>query len=118
MTQEEKLGKEARELNILLGFRALLGDNKAQRQMIKLQETYASYAREIMAEAQARYDALSTEKKEDPKQILAELTVSTVTLRLTILLKLFPRIIWGLLKQLPQNIWGLLKRLPRPSGGS
>jgi hypothetical protein len=100
MTQEEKLGKEARELHIRVGFRALLGDSKAQKQMMNLQGNYASYAREVMAEAQARYDALSTEEKGNPQKKLAELTVSTVKLRLIILLKIFPRAIWGLLKQL------------------
>ncbi|UCG84387.1 MAG: hypothetical protein JSW38_06120 [Dehalococcoidia bacterium] len=100
MTDEEKVVSEGRELQILVGFRALLGDSRAQKQMMNLQQTYASYAKEIMAEAQERYDALSTEEKENPERVLAGLAASTIKLRFKMLLKLLPHLIRGLLKSL------------------
>ena len=99
MTEDNKAGRDARELAIIVGLRALLGDPKAQKQMVKLQGDHPAYAKEIMAEAQVRHDALSPEEKEKPETVTAKLTLRTVKLRFKLIVTLYPRSIWWWLKQ-------------------
>ncbi|MFC1848422.1 hypothetical protein ACFLXV_03845, partial [Chloroflexota bacterium] len=70
------------------------------KQMVYLQEYYPEGAKEIMAEAQVRHDALSPEEKENTEKILTKLLATTVKLRLLLILMRFPRSIWGRLKRL------------------
>jgi len=70
------------EIMVLQGLRALLGEDKAQRAMVDLQSKSAASCEQVMAEAQARYDALSPEQKEAPSKILSQVVASSVKLRL------------------------------------
>ena len=68
------------ELLVLQGLRALLGDERAQKAMVDQQNDSAAACEQVMAEAQARYDALTPEQREDPKKILEQVAASVVKL--------------------------------------
>ena len=68
------------ELLVLQGLQALLGDDEAQREMIGLQSTNPAACEQVMAEAQARYDTLTPEQREDPKKILEQVAANVVKL--------------------------------------
>ena len=63
------------ELLVLQGLRALLGDVKTQMAMVDLQNSNPAACEQVMAEAQARYDALSPEQKENPKKALEQVVL-------------------------------------------
>jgi len=93
------------ELWVLQGLRALLGDDKAQVAMVDLQSKNAAACEQIMAEVQARYDALSPEQKENPSRILAQVVASSANLKFKMLVKAVPKGIFTLILKLPKIIF-------------
>ena len=94
----------AYELLILQGLRALLGNEKAQRGMVALQESNPAASEQVMAEAQARYDDLSPEQKENPQKVLEWVSASIIDLKFKMVIKQGPK---GILMSIPK----LLKRI-------
>ena len=90
------------ELMVLQGLRALLGVEKAQRAMIALQNSNPAASEQIMAEVQARYDALSPEEREDPRKTLEQVAASIVQLKF----KMLPKGIFTSIPKLPKVIKG------------
>ena len=103
------------ELMVLQGLRALLGDEKGQRAMVDLQSSSPAACEQVMAEAQARYDALSPEQREDPSRILAEVSASILKLKFKKVGKNIPKItimvVPKLLKSMFTSIPKVLKRI-------
>ena len=93
------------ELWVLQGLRALLGEDKAQVVMVNLQSKNAAACEQIMAEAQARYDALSPEQKEDPSKILSQVVASSVNLKFKTLVKAAPK---GIVMAIPRFLKSLI----------
>jgi hypothetical protein len=87
------------ELWVLQGLRALLGEEKAQRAMVALQSGNPTASEQVMSEAQARYDALTPEQKEDIRLTLKQITVSTIGLKCKIAIKRGPK---GILMLIPK----------------
>ena len=92
------------ELWVLQGLRALLGEDRAQIAMVDLQSNNAASCEQIMAEAQARYDALSPEQKEDPSKILSQVVASSANLKFKMLVKAAPKGIFTSIPKLPKVI--------------
>ena len=92
------------ELMVLQGLRALLGEEKAQRTMVALQNSNPTASEQVMVEVQARYDALSPEQKEDPGKILAQLVASSANLKFKMLVKRVPKGIFTSIPKLPKVI--------------
>ena len=69
------------EILVLEGLRALLGDQERQRGMADLRSNNARAYAQVKAEAQARYDALTSEQKEDPGRTLEQVKMSVVKLK-------------------------------------
>ena len=92
------------ELWVLQGLRALLGDDKAQIALVDLQSKNAAACEQIMAEAQARYDTLSPEQKEDPRKILTQVVASSGNLKSKMLVKAAPKGILTSIPKLPKII--------------
>ena len=92
------------EIWVLQGLRALLGDDKAQVAMVDLQSKNAAACEQIMAEAQARYDALSPEQKEDPSRILSKVIASSANLKFKMVVKTAPKGIVTSIPKLPKVI--------------
>ena len=101
------------ELWVLQGLRALLGDDKAQVAMVDLQSKNAAACEQIMAEAQARHDALSPEQKEDPSKILSQIVASSANLKFKMLVKAAPKGILTLILNLPKIIFISIPKLPK-----
>lgn len=93
------------ELMVLQGLRALLGEEKAQRAMVALQNSNPATSEKVMVEAQARYDALSPEQKEDPGKILQMVVASSVNLKFKIVVKAAPKGIVTSIPKLPKFIF-------------
>lgn len=93
------------ELWVLQGLRAFLGEDKAQIAMVDLQSKNAAACEQIMAEVQARYDALSPEQKENPSRILAQVVASSANLKFKMLVKAVPKGIVTLIPKLPKFIF-------------
>jgi hypothetical protein len=92
------------ELVVLQGLRALLGEDKAQRAMVGLQSDNPAACEQVMAEAQARYDALSPEQKEDPSRILSKVIASSANLKFKMVVKAAPKGIFTSIPKLPKVI--------------
>lgn len=80
------------ELLVLEGLRALLGDRETQRGMVDLRNSNAAAYVQVKAEAQARYDALSPEQKEDPRRTLEQVKMSVVKLKFQIVREKSPKL--------------------------
>ena len=93
------------ELMVLQGLRALLGEDKAQVAMVDLQSKNATACEQIMAEAQARYDAFSPEQKEDRKRTLEQVVASSAILKFKMLVKAAPKGIVTSIPKLPKIIF-------------
>lgn len=75
------------KLLVLQGLRALLGDNETQKEMVDFQSNNPAACEQVMVEAQARYDALTPEQKEDPKKILEQVAAHVVKLNVELKFK-------------------------------
>ena len=93
------------ELMVLQGLRALLGEDKAQRAMVAMQNSNPAASEQVMVEVQARYDALSPEQKEDPGKILAQVVASSVKLKFKMLVKAAPK---GIVMAIPRFLKSLI----------
>lgn len=93
------------ELMVLQGLRALLGEEKAQRAMVALQNSNPATSEKVMVEAQARYDAFSPEQKEAPSKILTQVVASSANLKFKMLVKAVPKGIVTLIPKLPKFIF-------------
>ena len=110
---EIQIGDDARELLVLQALRALLGDNRAQTALVNLQNKNAALSKEIMAEAQARYDEFTLNNKEDINKALIQVSMSSTKLRLKLLMKQGPRGILLSLVSLPRFAIRFLLLIPR-----
>ncbi len=93
------------ELWVLKGLGALLGEEKEQEAMVALQSNNTAACEQIMAEAQARYDALSPEQKENPGKILSQVVASSANLEFKMVVKAVPKGILTLILKLPKFIF-------------
>ena len=93
------------ELMVLQGLRALLVEEKAQSAMVALQSDNPAASEQVMIEAQARYDALSPEQKENPSSILSQAVASSANLKFKMLVKAVPKGILTLIWNLPKIIF-------------
>ncbi len=80
------------EILVLEGLRALLGDRERQRGMADLRSSNARAYAQVKAEAQARYDALTPEQKEDPGRTLEQVKMSVVKLKFGKVMRKPPKI--------------------------
>ncbi len=93
------------ELMVLQGLRALLGEEKAQRAMVALQNSNTAASEQVMVEVQARYDAFSPEQKEDRKRTLEQVVASSANLKFKMLVKAAPKGILTSIPKLPKIIF-------------
>jgi len=95
------------ELNVIIGLRAMLGDQKARASMEILKSGDPEGFRRVMAEAEARYTALSDEAKRNPAQTLNALVATSVQLRTKLL---FAGGLRGFIASLPRALRRFLWR--------
>ena len=93
------------ELMVLQGLRALLGEDKAQRAMVAMQNSNPAASEQVMVEVQARYDALSPEQKEDPRKTLEQVAASIVQLKFKMVGKAAPK---GIVMAIPRFLKSLI----------
>jgi len=99
-----KVDDNARELLVLQALRALLGDKRSQTALVNLQNAAPAISKEIMAEAQARYDKFTLNNQEDINKVLIQINMASTKLRLKLIIKQGPK---GILLLIPR----MLKRL-------
>ena len=92
------------ELHVILGLRAMLGDQKARKTLEKAKDADPEGFQRAMTEAEARYAALSEEAKQNPAQTLNALVATSAQIRARMIFGGGPK---GLLASIP----GALRRL-------
>jgi len=95
------------EVLVIGGLRAMLGDRKARTSMESVKSSDPETFRRAMAEAEARYAALSEEAKQNPARTLNALVATSAQLRAKILFAGGPR---AFLAAIPRALRRLLWR--------
>jgi hypothetical protein len=93
------------EVLVITGLRAMLGDQKARTDMENVQSSDPETFRRAMAEAEARYSALSEEAKQHPARTLNALVATSAQLRAGMIFAIGPM---GFLKAIPRMLRRLL----------
>jgi hypothetical protein len=102
---EPKQANPVFELHVVLGLRAMLGDQKVRKTLEKAKVADPEGFKRAMTEAEARYAALSEEAKQNPAQTLNALVATSAQLRARMIFAGGPR---GLLMSIPRAVRQLL----------